>query len=199
MDIKNIRESMDMTQTEFAGRLGVTKSYISLIENGKQEPSRSIIKKITDLQELIKVDNLTCNIELPFIDIQASAGYGFMNFEDFPITTIIKLPIALLGITDNKDMFIIKVKGNSMSPKIEDGDLLLVRHMPNMLRYMEGIHIVNYDGELYVKDIQLTEQKLIMRSINKDYEDIIIPSIEETDCHIQILARVIKSIKIRNI
>lgn len=41
-----IRKEKDHTQDEFAEKLGLTKNFISLIENGKREPSDRTIKDI---------------------------------------------------------------------------------------------------------------------------------------------------------
>lgn len=47
--IKNLRISQKMTQSEFATRLGVTKSAISSYENGSRLPSYDILIKISRL------------------------------------------------------------------------------------------------------------------------------------------------------
>lgn len=44
--IKQIRVSANLTQTEFAERIGLTKNYISLVENGQRAPSDRTIKDI---------------------------------------------------------------------------------------------------------------------------------------------------------
>ncbi len=44
--IKKYREQLDITQKELAGNLAVTSTYLSAIENGRKEPSLSLIKKI---------------------------------------------------------------------------------------------------------------------------------------------------------
>lgn len=44
--IKQIRNDAQLTQTEFAEKLGLTKNYISLVENGNREPSDRTISDI---------------------------------------------------------------------------------------------------------------------------------------------------------
>ncbi|PLY04230.1 MAG: hypothetical protein C0622_03220 [Desulfuromonas sp.] len=46
--IKNLREFYDLTQQEMAERLGISKSYISLIESKKKKPSSNILRQISD-------------------------------------------------------------------------------------------------------------------------------------------------------
>lgn len=44
--IKQVRVSANLTQTEFARKIGLTKNYISLMENGQREPSERTISDI---------------------------------------------------------------------------------------------------------------------------------------------------------
>lgn len=44
--IKQIRTDAQLTQTEFAEKVGLTKNYISLVENGNREPSDRTISDI---------------------------------------------------------------------------------------------------------------------------------------------------------
>lgn len=46
--IKQVRANAKLTQTEFADKLGLTKNYISLVENGNREPSDRTINDICE-------------------------------------------------------------------------------------------------------------------------------------------------------
>jgi DNA-binding transcriptional regulator YiaG len=52
-DVREIRLSMNLTQEEFAHRLGVTLCTVSRWENNKTSPSRLALKQI---QRLSKID-----------------------------------------------------------------------------------------------------------------------------------------------
>jgi DNA-binding transcriptional regulator YiaG len=41
-EIKALRGAMDLTQTAFASRLGVTQNYIYLLESGRKTPSETL-------------------------------------------------------------------------------------------------------------------------------------------------------------
>lgn len=45
-NLKKIRTSKNITQTEFAEKLGVDKSFVSNIENGKTNPTLSTISNL---------------------------------------------------------------------------------------------------------------------------------------------------------
>jgi transcriptional regulator with XRE-family HTH domain len=51
-NLKKIRTGKNITQTEFAEKLGVDKSFVSNIENGKNNPTLSTI---TNLAKALKV------------------------------------------------------------------------------------------------------------------------------------------------
>jgi transcriptional regulator with XRE-family HTH domain len=46
---RRIRElrGFDMTQTEFANRIGVTQSYLSALEHGEKEPGSAVLLAIS--------------------------------------------------------------------------------------------------------------------------------------------------------
>ena len=44
--IKKYREQLDVTQEELSGDLDITSTYISAIENGRKEPSLTLLKNI---------------------------------------------------------------------------------------------------------------------------------------------------------
>jgi len=54
-DVKHIRESLKLTQEEFAHQLGVTLSTVNRWENGKTKPSRLAGREISRLAKQIKL------------------------------------------------------------------------------------------------------------------------------------------------
>lgn len=52
--IKQVRTNAKLTQTEFADKLGLTKNYISLVENGNREPSDRTIADICRIFDIRK-------------------------------------------------------------------------------------------------------------------------------------------------
>ena len=55
--IKQIRERLGLSQTEFANKIGITKGYLSAIESGKRNPGRKIFEGIIQecLDDLVVV------------------------------------------------------------------------------------------------------------------------------------------------
>src|SRR5205823_5741464 len=49
--VKNLREKYSWTQSEMAEKLGIAQPTVSLIEQGKSEPSKSIVEKLKKLSK----------------------------------------------------------------------------------------------------------------------------------------------------
>ena len=66
--IKSLRTSKRMTQIEFAGRIGVTKSTVSAYENGFRLPSYDVLIRIARLFK-VSTDNLLGYSEKAVVDV----------------------------------------------------------------------------------------------------------------------------------
>lgn len=104
-------------------------------------------------------------------DLKASAGDGFLldeeSTEDFAV---------LYNDLTRKADFCVEVQGDSMEPKLHDGDWILVRQQPSVDVGQIGLFIV--DGNGYVK--KQGEDRLI--SVNPDYDDIFPTEFSDVRC-----------------
>lgn len=71
-----------------------------------------------------------------------------------------------------RNLALISAAGDSMTPTISDGDLLLVELWQGMEQAKNGkIHVIRQDNQLYAKRIQRKlDGTLIIKSDNKEYE-----------------------------
>jgi transcriptional regulator with XRE-family HTH domain len=49
MDVRAVRKSLNLTQAEFAERLGLSPAYIGHMENGRRHPSLQLAAKMEQL------------------------------------------------------------------------------------------------------------------------------------------------------
>lgn len=139
-------------------------------------------------------------VELEMVDIKASCGsIGHVNFEDIPAVKKILVNAAWFrqnfGFYNAKDIKLISASGDSMSPEIDDGDVVFVDISDN-ISFRDGIYLILVDDELFIKRIQrLTGHKIALVSTNKAYRDIEIST--EGQIAIRVLGRVVKSFKLR--
>jgi len=194
--LKKIRKEKGFTQEELADKLGISRNYLSEIETGKVALTNRLRTALGELGLFIaeKVNGI---VSIPLIDISASAGLGIVNLAECPQISLIDVPSELLDIPSQElqNCHAIKVRGNSMTPVLENGDRVVVKEVKEVPIYTEGLFIIIYDSELFVKKIQLGNNKLIMKSINQEFDDIIIPNLSDLDVHLQIVAKVMTIIR----
>ena len=146
------------TGTTWRGRKTIPSDvlleYYKLKSQAGLEPSYQSFKS--------KTPNITY-----YPNIKASAGYGIINENeesveiDTNLLDAIKMP--------HKKLDMIQVQGDSMHPYIQNGDFALIERS-NEARNGDVV-IANYQGDLYVKQIQKNPQKksISLISANKDY------------------------------
>ena len=137
MRLKEIRTSQGVKQVIMCKDLGVTQSTISGWENGKINMSAEDARRVADYLE-VSVDYLLGRTESniaggyqPDAIVQfevlgrVAGGYGGA-VEEFGTGEKITIASDMLNGRPASDFFVLQVRGNSMSPKILDGDKVLV-------------------------------------------------------------------------
>lgn len=83
---------------------------------------------------------------------------------------------------DNENCFWLEVAGDSMSPAIDNGDRVLVQKDADIEN--GNIVVVVVDGtEGYLKQLKLTNESIILHSVNPYYPDMIFDVTEEKRLH----------------
>ncbi len=57
--IKELRNKLDLTQEQFAQRVGVTFSTVNSWENGTRKPHPFLLKRLLEMAEEVGVKNIT--------------------------------------------------------------------------------------------------------------------------------------------
>ncbi len=55
--VKELRERLDLTQQQFAQRVGITYSTVNHWENGKRVPLPSLVNRLLELKEELDAQN----------------------------------------------------------------------------------------------------------------------------------------------
>lgn len=184
-NIKKYRELHGMKQIELCKIFGVSQGTISGWENGKHDPKNEILNKMANLFG-VSVDELLGNDKKTASDITSnavfleenhvflipvyesvSAGFGASANDEI----IDQLPLYITNITEARETICIRVKGDSMYPKIENGDLIQV-HKQDAVD-SGSIAVVLLDGdEGLVKTVVFGKNWIELRSINPMYPPI---------------------------
>jgi|BioPla2DNA2_1021312.scaffolds.fasta_scaffold50274_1 repressor LexA len=156
--IKELRIALELTQEELGKRVGKGGSTVRMWELEKARPDvkttaklASIFKVSTDyllgldedpdlLPETITLSG--ANVEYPVL-AEIKAGYDGVAVEVNSGDTITIPREFIKG--DPQDYFVIKAKGDSMYPKIADGDFVLVRRQDSVDSGRIAVIIYNSD------------------------------------------------------
>lgn len=145
---------------------GVDKPTVSDIQSIYDDLNDINKKKVIDLALTLrdKQNRKPIQMTTVFITGFVSAGDGVMqdDYVDAEIT------IPSNEVPDEFDS-IAKVIGESMSPKIKDGDLLFIKHTPQVEN--NDIAIFQVNGENYVKQFK-SNGTPYLKSLNPDYDNV---------------------------
>lgn len=133
-------------------------------------------------------------IFVPHFDVHASAGTGDVFNHVEQVKAMRGFDQAYirgeLGIKHD-DIALISVVGNSMEPKLQSGDTVLVDLGSAKEMFTDGIHLVRLDQSLLVKQVQRLPGKVYrIRSLNPHYEPFDIQATDEVERDFAIIGRV---------
>ena len=126
-------------------------------------------------------------------EVYAAAGYGATNTLIEPKRIkLAEFILKFFGIRNYKKVDIINVLGDSMEPVFSNGDLAVVERVESIEEVKNGdTVIINIDGDVYIKKVEKIpfENKLILKSNNTLYKDILIDLDEHKNVKIVAIVR----------
>jgi len=180
--IKKRREELGLSQEELALRMGYkSRSAITKIEKGQRDINQSKIIEYAKalettpayLMDWKKTDNKSNIVEvLPKSEIRmiplfetVSAGFGAYASDEI----IDYVPLFIENDYEAEKTLCIKVKGDSMFPKIENGDIVQV--LKQDMVDSGQIAVVLIDGEEgLVKKVIIEKDYIELISLNPEYQ-----------------------------
>lgn len=195
-----------ITQEELGKALGTGRANISLRIKNNSELTLPEIKKIEkyfgvnytefhilDLEEINKLNADTVQITYR-PDVFLSAGYGVEVLDETKETMTLdaRLLTTERGYRINpQHCEIVSVSGNSMAPEYRHGDKVIIDRGDTEL--VDGhIFAFRYNGQCYVKEINLLGDKIKCISLNKEYDPFYINQGEQ----FTVLGRIIPRIRL---
>jgi len=190
MRIRAEREAQKISRSELAKAAGIKPTTLSDLELGLSKSSGALYKIARRLGVLpewletgrgVKTPDLMPAFGEPMpgyvrfrvMDATASAGTGSIN-DDFP-EVLHEVDIAewqvraQIGfVPQGERVQLITVRGDSMSPSINNGDVVMVD--TGISGYDgDGVYLLNLHGSTIIKRLQLLPDGLHVISTNKDY------------------------------
>ena len=200
LTLKRLREEKEMTQAELGKALEISPSAIGMYEQGRRTPDIPTLKKIASYFN-VSLDYLLGNSPAKAAQ-QQSAGRGVR----IPVLgrVVAGIPIeAVEEILDYEEItpelaatgefFALQVKGDSMLPKLEEGDVVIVKKQEDVETGDIAIVLVNGD-EATIKQVKKVNGGIMLYGFNPDvYEPHFYSNQQIEELPVRILGKVIES------
>lgn len=135
-------------------------------------------------------DNLNDIVQLPIYGFAQCGNKGKHILDEY---TQEKIPatMAMLGVKDVSKCFFVRAKGNSMEPKIQDGDLVLIKQQPS---YDINDYVFIIHNELpKLKKIIKKDGKFYLESVNRFFDNVELSKYDESKV-IGVVKKIIKDV-----
>lgn len=190
--VTQLRKAMflrGMKQVELSRATGLTDSQISSWYNGRYRPNAEAMTKIAAALG-VTTDYLLGKEEIPI------AKFTLPQFHDVPVLGSVAAGTPILAQEDvigtvmtDKDVFALRIKGDSMSPRIMDGDIVLVRQQDAA---EDGdLVIAEIEGEATCKVLKRSHGSVMLVPFNAAFAPFVYSGQEAED--LRILGKVVES------
>lgn len=177
--LKQLRNEKKINQRELANFLKVAPSTISMYESGQREPNFEVLESLADF----------FNVDLNYLLGKSDKTTKLMIEDIPPKPQGIKIPVlgtvaagipisAVEDILDYEEIpqswqnqgefFALKIKGGSMEPRMESGDVVIVKQQSDANSGDTVIVLVNGD-DATCKRLEKTDNGIMLVSTNPKY------------------------------
>ena len=199
--LKQLRNEKKINQRELANFLKVAPSTISMYESGQREPNFEVLESLADffnvdLNYLLGKSNKTTKLmleneqkpqglKIPVLGtvaagIPISAVEDILDYEEVPQSW-----------ESQGEFFALKIKGDSMEPRMESGDVVIVKQQSDANSGDTVIVLVNGD-DATCKKLQKTDNGIMLVSTNPKYPPMFYSNDEIVTKPVVILGKVVE-------
>ena len=178
--LKELRNQRGYTQVGLSRALGVSQQAVGKWETGRCTPDPQMLTRLaatldTTVDYLLGGGNVLAECMVPVLGT-VKAGFGALAFEE-------DYGSEPANVKDPSQYFYLIVRGDSMEPRIHDGDLALVRRQPTLESGELGV-VVYGEGEGTLKKYIRQGQAVILQPFNPAYKPQVIAGADLEQLHI---------------
>jgi len=187
--IRELRKSQNLRQLDLCKMMQVTQGTLSNWENGKFEPDYEELGKLSEVFG-VSIDylmgrNVPANKRIPVLG-RVQAGMPVEAVEQ--MIDEIDLPERFVG---QGEFFALVVRGDSMAPKMEDGDYIVVQKQTTVDNGEIAVVLVN-GNDATVKKVQRHADGLSLVPYNPAYDILFFSAKEVERLPVRILGKVVE-------
>ena len=189
--LKELRKSNHLTQQTLAEMLNVDRTTVVKWESDKNLANQDILDFLCDkfgvtLDYLLGRNNIV--IKNNWINVYGSiaAGIPLEAIVDIPDREEITEEMAKSG-----EYFALSIKGNSMSPRIQDGDVVILKKQEKVDNGEIAAVLVN-GNEATLKKIKILDNGLALIPLNPEYETMFYTSEQVANLPVRIIGKLVE-------
>lgn len=192
--LKELRENKGLSQKQLANKLDVSQSTVGMWESKKREPNFSTTEKIANffgvsidyLLDNTTYANTPTKIKIPVLG-RVAAGIPIEAVEEI----IGYEEISFKEFNAEYDYFGLVIKGDSMKPRMQSGDVVIVRKQETAESGDIAVVLVN-GNEATVKKIKIGTDGLMLIPLNQEYEVMMYNNEEIESLPVSIIGKVVE-------
>lgn len=211
--LKELRTERGMSMRDLAEICETSKSAIGMYEKGERRPKYETMEAIADTFN-VDIDYLLGKSDIRNRFTHSLGGYSLATsvLKDIESKRGVKIPvfgnvaagIPIDAITDIEDYeeiteelaasgeyVALKIKGDSMEPKMSQGDVVIVRVQPTIESGEIAIVLINGDNAT-CKKVKKTEEGIMLISLNSAYEPMFYSNKQIEELPIRIFGKVVE-------
>lgn len=185
--ITKYRNENDITMDAFAEKSGLSKGYVSMLENNRNpKTGNPIVPSLLTFQKVASAINISLTDLIQMVDRRQIINLNTNNIQFHPkarrINVYGRIPagMPIESITDIVDWeeipadwhgeyIALQVKGDSMEPEYRDSDVIIVRVQPDCESGQDcALYVNGYDATL--KRVIKRPDHIMLQPLNHAYE-----------------------------
>lgn len=192
--LKYLREQKKLSQLELAKLLGVDRTMIGKYELKNNQPRKDVLEKMVEIfnvepSYLMGFDTVTDDkkgVKIPVL------GRVVAGIPIEAVTEILDYEEISEEMARNGEYFALKIKGDSMAPRIKEGDVVIVRKQDTVENKEVAIVLVN-GNEATIKEVQFSQFGLTLVGWNMaEYQPHFYPIDEVENRPVKIIGKVVE-------
>lgn len=189
--IRKLRKGRGMSQSELARRCSVHQTAVSQWENERTYPDTESLIKLSELFNVSIDELMNCDVDRAAGISVPVLGYIRAGIPIEAVKDIIDYEEISPDMSERGEYFALKIKGDSMEPRICDGDVVIVRQQADI--ESGDIAVVMVNGvDATVKKVIKKDTRLILVPFNQNYEPMFFSQKEVVQLPVKIIGKVVE-------
>lgn len=180
--LKELRRAHKLSQVALAKELSITQQAVGKWETGRSQPDPDTLRRLADFFDTTTdylLDRSEAVLAAPVLPYNAAgehpipvigtvrAGFGALALEE-------DCGVEYARVKDPENYFYLVVKGNSMEPRIQDGDLALVHRQSTLEDGDLGVLVYGDEGEGTLKKFIRKGNAVVLQPFNSAYQPLVL-------------------------